>query len=128
MEVTVLSPGRASTPSSKTRRARTPTSKVRSRIRKNKAERPPSPRENLSGHYDIWEYKSNGRGRKKKPRIGFCGAIIFFTLCLAAVVLTVQFNTGEWRTMMTIEGKVRVGELQVEYVFCTVYSIVYLFN
>ena len=77
---------------------------TRGRSRKKKTESP-------GGHYDIWRYKSSGGGRKRKPRMGFCGAIIFFALCLAAVVLTVQFNTGEWRTMMTLEGKVSCGWL-----------------
>ena len=56
---------------------------------------------------DVWGYnknKSNGHGAKRKPRLGFCGAVIFFSLCLAAVALTIQFNTGEWYSI-TMKGK-----------------------
>ncbi len=64
----------------------------------------PSKRDPLRGHGDVWGYKkSNGRGAKRKPRLGFCGAVIFLSLCLAAVALTIQFNTGEWYSI-TMEG------------------------
>ena len=59
----------------------------------------PSKRDPLRSRDDIWGYKkssSNGHGVKRKPRLGFCGAVIFLSLCLAAVALTIQFNTGEW--------------------------------
>ncbi len=40
------------------------------------SERVPSPRDPLGDHYDIWGYKRDGRGARKKPRVGFCGYII----------------------------------------------------
>lgn len=73
---------------------------------KRKANSASPPSSSSNSHYDIWRYKSFGRDPLRKPRMGFCGAVIFFTLCLAAVILTVQFNTGEWRTVMTAEGSV----------------------
>ena len=32
----------------------------------------------------------------RKPRLGFCGGLIFLSLCLAAIVVTVHFNSWEW--------------------------------
>ena len=57
----------------------------------------PSKRDPLrrSYHSDLDHKKSSGRGAKRKPRLGFCGAVIFLSLCLTAVALTIQFNTGE---------------------------------
>ncbi len=68
------------------------------------SERAPSPRDPLGDHYDIWGYKRDGHGARKKPRVGFCGAMIFFSMCVAAVVLTIQFNYTEW-TALTSDGK-----------------------
>lgn len=74
----------------------------------------PTKRDPLRGHYDVWGpgYRSSpstpprGQGKKfrRKPRMGFCGALIFLSLCLAAVILTVQFNSGKW-TSITMDGR-----------------------
>lgn len=71
----------------------------------------PSRRDPLRGHYDVWGYKSRppssnvqAQGVRRKPRLGFCGAVIFFSLCLAAMALTFQFNSGQWHTI-NMEGR-----------------------
>ena len=64
---------------------------------------PPRTRSKISRY--VSGCKSTGRPRKRKPRIGFYGAFMFFLLCLAAVVVTAQFNTGEWRVLLCAEGK-----------------------
>ncbi len=42
------------------------------------SERAPSPRDPLGDHYDIWGYKRDGHAAIKKPRVGFCGAMILY--------------------------------------------------
>ena len=66
----------------------------------------PDPREPLRGHSDIWKYsykssREQGPGIKRRPKMGFCGAIVFFFLCSIAVALTFQFNTGKWNSVTT---------------------------
>ena len=56
------------------------------------------PLRGYNGHGGAWSSQKRSR---RKPRMGFCGAMIFLSLCLAAVALTVQFNTGEWASVTT---------------------------
>ncbi len=35
-------------------------------------------RDPLGDHYDIWWYKCDGHAARKKPRVGFCGAMILY--------------------------------------------------
>lgn len=56
---------------------------------------------------DTWEYKNQKRAvgvTRRKPRVGFCGALIFLALCLVALALAVQFNSWGWYTI-TAERK-----------------------
>ncbi len=41
-------------------------------------EKASSPRDPLGDHYDIWWYKCDGHAARKKPRVGFCGAMILY--------------------------------------------------
>ena len=55
-------------------------------------------------NHDILDYKyGDFQGAKKKPRMGFGGAIIFFMLCVVAVFLTLQFNSMDWNNL-TLKG------------------------
>ena len=58
------------------------------------------------------------RVTRSKPRVGFCGALIFLALCLAALTLTVRFNSWGLHAV-TSEGKrwsfwVRGGYVRVK--------------
>ena len=55
-------------------------------------------------HYDIWGSRGGGGGSKREPRMGCFGAAVFFALCVTAVALTIQFNAGEWRTFLSVQG------------------------
>jgi hypothetical protein len=69
----------------------------------------PNKRAPLHKPKDVWSYKAVGvTGRKKRNRVGFCGALIFLSLCLAALVLTIQFNSWGLYTI-TSEGKTLWG-------------------
>ena len=54
--------------------------------------------------YDLWGSGGEDGSSRKEPRVGCFGAAIFFTLCVTAVVFTLQFNAGEWRTCLTMKG------------------------
>lgn len=53
---------------------------------------------------DVWGYKPQSKVTRRKPQMGFCGSLIFLSLCVVALVLTVQFNSWEWRTIAS-DGK-----------------------
>jgi len=54
--------------------------------------------------YDLWGSGGEDGSSKKDPRMGCCGAAIFFTLCIIAMMFTIQFNAGEWRTYLSMKG------------------------
>lgn len=70
----------------------------------------PSKRDPLHKEQEVWAYKPKDRAvgvsgvTRRKPRVGFCGALIFLALCLAALALTVRFNSWGLHTV-TSEGK-----------------------
>lgn len=70
----------------------------------------PSKRDPLHKQDDVWGYRPRPRREAvtiRRPRMGFCGALIFLALCLVALVLTVQFNSWEWHTIAS-QGRCEV--------------------
>lgn len=63
----------------------------------------PSKRDPLHGRDDVQGYRPTRNTpeecAKRKPRLGFCGALTFLALCLVALALTVQFSSWEVNTI-----------------------------
>ena len=57
----------------------------------------PRRREPLQASHGDYKFRSQPR---RGSRVGFCGAVIFLSLCLAAVVLTIRFN-DDWNSITT---------------------------